>query len=332
MSEATNFSRMNLNVTYCTYFDSKFASRGIALIQSLRRYGDLNEVIILALDDKVEAILQTVDLGKHTVINWSDLTRFEPRLPGAVSERTKMESYFTATPVFVKYASALSPQSDYTVYLDGDLFFFNDPYLVFEQIAGADVGIIPHAYKWPNKQRLAKYGTFNVGWVGFRNTSNGQRVINWWVERCLEWCNDKPEGGKYADQGYLDWFYLLTADVQIMKHKGLNFAPWNSAAVKVRWHDGSIFVDRVPLVFFHFHGLRFFKNRWIFGEHQYFALASTALRKLVYVPYIENLMAIQRQIGTPAGALGRKAPRELPGGAAVRLLVLKLLNQTYKQN
>ena len=48
----------------------------------------------------------------------------------------------------------------------------------------------------------ASYGTYNVGILGFRNDAAGRACLQWWRERCLEWCYDRVEAGKYADQKY----------------------------------------------------------------------------------------------------------------------------------
>ena len=66
--------------------------------------------------------------------------------------------------------------AEWVTYLDGDLFFFVSPAIIYEELEDASVAIIPHRYP-PKLARLRKFGTYNVGWVGARNDSDGAAVI-----------------------------------------------------------------------------------------------------------------------------------------------------------
>ena len=47
---------------YCTYFDSGYLSRGLALIESLRSHGDDSPVWVLALDDATRTYLDAANI------------------------------------------------------------------------------------------------------------------------------------------------------------------------------------------------------------------------------------------------------------------------------
>jgi hypothetical protein len=173
-------------------------------------------------------------------------------------------------------------------------------------MADAAVGIIEHKYPNLLRKRLAKYGNYNVGWVGVRKSQDGLTCLNWWAEKCLEWCSDKPEPGRYADQGYLDQFPGRFNGVKVLKSQGFNLAPWNSQGTKITSVDNSLVIStsRERLVFFHFHGLKAFGKRFATSHLNYLGLTSKSLISNVYIPYAKSLIkheALVRAAGVIVG-------------------------------
>lgn len=283
---------------YCTYFDSGYLSRGLALISSLRKQGDDSPIYVLALDVTTSTFLQQQAAHNVFVLSIEELEREEPELLKLKSQRSRMEYYFTCTPLLIRYVmNKQNIPSGLAIYLDGDLFFFDDPQLVINAMADSSVGIIEHRYPDSLANKLAKYGRFNVGWVGFRDDKAGREVLDWYSSQTLAWCSDKPEDGKYADQGYLDWFPEFRG-VKVLTSAGFNLAPWNVNRHEMGMTESDpgtyrVIVDGQPLVFFHFHGLRKVGTRFATGELTYGARLKKLLKKLVYQPYVNILNAIE---------------------------------------
>ena len=53
-------------------------------------------------------------------------------------------------------------------------------------------------------------------------------------ERCIEWCFDRVEDGKFADQEYLDDWPQVHEDVVVLERPGVGMAPWNFIEVSDR--------------------------------------------------------------------------------------------------
>jgi len=302
---------------YCTYFDSGYLSRGLMLIESLRRHGDDAPVWVLALDDETRQYLEAAALPGVNVLTIEDIEDAEPQLPPLKALRSRMEYYFTSTPLLVRWV--MDRQSDpetVVVYLDADLFFFDQPSRVFDALGDGSVGIIEHGYPARLAKRLAKYGRFNVGWVGIRADPKGRACVDWWASNTLDWCSDTPDGGRYADQGYLDQFPDRFPGVVILPSRGFNLAPWNTSAARLRDSADGVLVNGDPLIFFHFHGLRRVRSWYVSSQLIYRAPMRSVLRDSVYRPYVTGLAAADRRV-----AGGVAVPPSKKRGTGIRGLV-----------
>lgn len=299
--------RMQRPRAYCTYFDGGYLSRGLALIDSLRAHGDNSPMWVLALDDDVISYFRENPAKNVHIATLEDLENAEPALSGLRGSRTVMEYYFTCTPQLARFVmEKYSDPATTTIYLDADLYFFDSPGLVLDAMGDASVGIIEHRYPRPLAKRLAQYGQFNVGWVGFKADGLGRACLEWWAVRCLEWCYDRPEDGKYADQGYLDSFPQFKG-VRILQPLGLNLAPWNTRGRRLEYttENGVVIDGSDRLVFFHFHGLRRASRWYVTSQLVYGARLTPTLRKHVYEPYLTRLESTITSVLT---AIGPKPP------------------------
>jgi hypothetical protein len=289
---------------YCTYFDSGYLSRGLALIESLRAHGDDAPVWVLALDDTAKRYLDEAAIPGVTAITIADIEAAEPELAPLKTQRSRMEYYFTATPLLMRWVMdrAASPDT-VVIYLDADLYFFDDPSLVLDALGDGAIGIIEHRYPPALAASLAKYGRFNVGWVGIRADDRGRACVDWWSASTIEWCSDTPSEGRYADQGYLDSFPSLFDGVVVLPSLGMNLAPWNTGGVTLSVDDaGRVLAGADPLVFFHFHGLRRVRDWFVSSQLIYRAPMSRVLRERVYAVYVRALAAQDAVVASAIGA------------------------------
>jgi hypothetical protein len=283
-----------LNRVYCTYFDHNYLSRGLALHRSLQRHAPNSRLWVLCLSAECHTILVALDLPGIVPVRLADFEAADPELAATRADRSIVEYYFTCSPAWMLYVLAREADAEWVTYLDGDLYFFASPEVVYEELKDAAVAIIPHRYA-PNLEKRRSFGTYNVGWVGARNDSDGVAVIKWWRERCIEWCHDYVDGDRYADQGYLDSFSLQSSRVKAVENIGANLAPWNIANYRIDVRDGQVMVDATPLVFFHFQGLRKGLRWFIFNSHRIFGASFSALtRDHIYRPYVEELLAVEK--------------------------------------
>lgn len=305
---------MSKNHSYVTYFDSGYLARGLTLIESLRRHGDSSDVWMLCLDSDAYSFVSSLSDKSIHALTIEDIEDFEPRLLPLKTSRSRMEYYFTCTPLLMQYVQAKSPQNHTVIYVDADLYFFQDPLAALNELGTGSVGIIEHRYPSFLAKRLAKYGKYNVGWVAFTKDKNGQECLNWYADKCIEWCHDTPEPGRYADQGYLDSFALLHQGVVSLPDIGMNMAPWNTRGHSVTSNPtpgGAPLIDgTTPLTFFHFHGIKPRGSWFVTSQLVYFSPMHKSIRELVYRPYLEALEHNTKLVAqSPLVSARKVAPR-----------------------
>ena len=271
---------------FCTLFDSGFLSRGLALYSSLQTHCQNFHLYIFAFDDLCFDILTKLSLPNVTVI---PLKEFEdPELLKIKSSRSRGEYCWTSTPSTILYCIEKF-NLDHCTYLDADIFFFDTPDKVLEKFLASDnsVLITPHYYTPVYDQSKAS-GVYCVQFMPFKNNADGLTVLRWWREQCLEWCFARVEDGKFGDQKYLDVWPEKFKGVYVEPNIGVGLAPWNVQQVKLSKHGNLLKTENdLPVVFYHFHGLKFYKNKEapMFGWYY----LNQKIKELIYKPYFQCL-------------------------------------------
>jgi hypothetical protein len=248
---------------FVTLFDSKFLPMGMALHSSLMSHAQPFHLWILCMDELVENQLRSLSLSNVTLIPLDDAETKE--LLEVKPGRTAGEYCWTMTSFTPQFVFERDPNVERVTYLDADLFFFDDPKILLDEFSqsGKHVLITDHAFA-PEYYRLRNRGRFCVQFMTFRKTPEGEKVMNWWQDRCIEWCYARLENGKFGDQMYLDnWPSQFGAEVHILSQTDRTLAPWNVAYVF------GVKRSTVTPVFFHFHGFRIISNNKILFYRRY---------------------------------------------------------------
>ncbi len=304
---------------YCTYFDHRYLSRGLVLHESLRGFGAGSTLWVLCLSEECESALRRLSIPGLRVVPLRELEAFDPELAATRSTRSTVEYYFTCSPCLPRFVLAQAPEVEELCYVDADLCFFSDPELLFAELADSAVGITPHRFTPAAQASHGRFGRYNVGLVYFRRDEDGLACLQWWRERCIEWCYDRLEGDRYADQKYLERFPELFRRVTSLAHPGANLAPWNIGACLVGGTPEAPTVDGRPVLFCHFQGFRELSpGRYDSNLGSYGARLSEAARRNLFEPYARRLQAREnelRQLGL-AGAGESSARRRASGWRA----------------
>lgn len=152
---------------------------------------------------------------------------------------------------------ALQQGAQKVVWCDPDLMFFNDPNILFDQIAARTVLLSPHyrsfrpSVEEHNFGKNFTEGMFQAGFLGVGHQA--REVLDWWAECCL-WNMRKDEShGLWVDQKYLDFVPVLWPDTRILRHFGCNLAEWNRHECRRQLtSDGTIVNETDRVLFIHF--------------------------------------------------------------------------------
>jgi hypothetical protein len=299
---------------FCTLFDSNYLTRAIAMHRSLLEHCPDFRLTAFCFDERAERLLAELALPNLETVSLAELEAHDPQLLSTKPDRTAVEYCWTATPALPRYMLDADPGIDEITYIDADLLFFADPEPIFEEMGDDSVLIVPHRYAPPYRHLEKLSGTYNVEWLTFKRDDRSLACLNWWHERCIEWCYFRYEDGKLGDQLYLNSFGGLFDGVHSLRHPGGGLAPWNARAYDVRRRGDRVMVDDDPLLFFHFHGLRWREG----GRHTLFPSEysmSRRAKQLLYDPYIRALDSALAEVqrlepGFDGGLLERRPPRE----------------------
>lgn len=264
--------------SYCTLFDSYYLTRGLTMYNSLAKYEKDFCLYIFAFDDLAYEILDKLALPHTVIIPMRDFEN--ERLLAIKQNRSRGEYCWTCSSFSVLYVLQHYEVSEVT-YLDADLYFYGSPEILLDEFhnSGKSVMITRHRYT-PEYDQSATSGIYCVQFMTFKNDDDGLRVLNWWADRCEKWCYARFEDGKFGDQKYLDDWLTRFDCVHELQHLGGGVAPWNVQQYKVA--NGPK-VDGVPVVFYHFHGLKWLTDS-DFNVSDY--RLQDEVKQILYRPYL----------------------------------------------
>lgn len=286
-----------MTYNFCTLFDSNYLTRGLALHESMVKYIPDFKLFIFAFDDRSHKILTKMKLKNTVVIS---LKEFEyPRLLEVKPTRSVAEYCWTSTSSTVLYVLDRFGVDNCT-YIDADICFYSSPEPIFTEMGDNSILLTEHRYS-PRYNKEVKSGRYCVQFVTFKNDERGRKALTWWRDRCLEWCYDRYEDGKFGDQLYLDDWTERFEGVHVMQHLGGGLAAWNVQQYDFVEINGKLTGKELSsgqqfdVIFYHYHYLRFFKGGKI-------ELGRRVLTKNVldifYKPYILTLDRLKREINT----------------------------------
>lgn len=197
-----------------------------------------------------------MEVPKNPNCSFNYLTDLKSNLAEKIKKKYQNDQLrWSLKPVYVQHL--LEQGYDQVIYVDNDIFFYSSPDFLFEKLKLSDFILTPHFYKAnPDTEQNwleANYrvGLYNAGFFGANK--NSLPILNWWAECCLYNVKKSYWRGLYDDQKYLDLIPVIFKKVEIIKHRGCNFAGWNCDEAELKKdHSNQLIIQEDPLIFIHF--------------------------------------------------------------------------------
>lgn len=260
------------NSVFCMVVSRTRLIQAIACFLSLYKNMDNFKVYILCVDEKCYEFLKEINSDKIVLLTIAELNR-EDLL--AIKASRKLNQYcWTLKPGFIKHIFTLDDSINRVTYIDSDLFFYQNPNVIFENQPDASVLLssgeifLPMYSKEFNQTMQTLTGNFNSGFISFKKDINGLQCVNWWDKMCVDSCTSNPEDNKFGDQKYLDDMPFLFNNVYEITTQGINIGHWNYLKYKFTVSNDNVMVNNNKLIFYHFSGFRIISKYDIRQVHE----------------------------------------------------------------
>lgn len=307
---------------FCTIFDSNYLDKGLVLYDSMCKHIVDFKLYVLAFDDACYQILKNENYKNMIVISLKDFETSE--LLKVKKERTRAEYCWTCSSWSIKYVLDTYKENICT-YIDADMMFFSNPKSIFEEMRNNDcsVIIVPHRFETEEEEKKAHdtVGSYCVQFNTFVNDNNGKKALEWWAEKCLEWCYYTLPGTTewYGDQKYLNVFPEMFEGIYICNHFGVGLAPWNAKLVDLYSKD-EIVVKKTkqvfPIVIYHYESVNYLTKHIINVSSE---AGTKDFNKTVYDPYVFAIVEKRCYLKNKYGFVFKQTHRELTNNLFLRL-------------
>lgn len=292
-----------MDLIFCTLFDSNYIDKGLVLYHSMIEHISCFKLYVLAFDKLCEKILKEENLDKLVVVSMDDFETED--LLKVKKQRTKAEYCWTCSPWIIKYVLEKYGEDSCT-YIDADMMFFSTPEPVIRDMINnkKSILIVPHRFETKEEEQKVhnEVGSYCVEFNTFFNDVNGRKALNWWAEKCIEWCYYSIPGTTewYGDQKYLNVFPIKFDGVRICEHIGVGLAPWNSKLVEeVESNNNKVILrdknnkKEYPLIIYHFENVGFVSKHIL---HASSGKLSKKLHSKIYDVYIDRIIKQRMEI------------------------------------
>lgn len=269
-------------MNFITYFDSNYRHKGWVCHHTLYKYlGNKLKFYVLCLDDGVyKTALSKANQGVIP-LRISDIEEYYPALLSVKPHRSTKEYYATMTPIYPRYIFDKFGD-DLLFYTDADIAFWSNPSEMMSVIGDRSLMVVDHGIEPPRSKVR-----FNVGILSYRNDPHCKEFLEWWTDRCMEWCEWKTmPDGRCADQGYLNIIHDEPSrfkNTLECPHPGINMGPWNIGKYLITQDGGAPVINgKWNLICYHYHEFK------ITGPNSYYPTGwkhTESDKRIVYDPY-----------------------------------------------
>ena len=221
-------------------------------------------------------------------------------------------------------------ESGRVVYLDPDIEVTDSLQPVDDLIAEHGIVLIPHLTapipddgEKPSETDILIAGVYNLGFIGVGRGGAADRMLTWWAGWLRDHCTVDPARGYFVDQRWMDLVPGMFPELHVLRDHGYDVAYWNVHARELSERDGRVWIDGVPLRFYHYSGFDPEKPHALSKHQTRIRLSDQPVLARMCASYAEKLISaghrdarswpyryVRLGDGTPIGPMIRIAYRD----------------------
>ncbi len=272
-----------------TLSDKKYLDQGYLMYQSLLQHSGDFVLYYLCLDEETWNFFQ----NKHSVIPIHYMAIDSNDLEIHRRTHTWEQHCWCLASYFLEWLR--DREVGDLLYIDADLYFYDDVHLIFQEAEAESIGIITHRFM---EERERRTGNYNVGVIYFKDDSAGSDCLRWWRDQVLagersEWFETH---GTCGDQKFLELFIPMFKKVKVIDELVGHAAPWN---VHVQEYDGKHITWRgvkQRFVFYHFSHFNLHEGSYRTNRHGEWHPEEVAWARKLYDDYYQLILQLKPEI------------------------------------
>jgi hypothetical protein len=244
---------MRIAFTICT---NNYLPQAFSLKESFLKTHPSDQFIIILVDKliKLDGIIP-VDLNNDII----EITGIEPTVESLASKYSIIELSTAVKPAVFLWLLKNKISASAFIYLDPDLYFYGSLGFMDKFPSTSRAFLTPHILEpitdgssEPTENLFLKYGIYNLGFIYLKNDPAIEEFLLWWKDHTYSRGFNNPTAGQFVDQLPLNLAPVFFDYFHVLKHYGMNVAPWNFQERIFSEQQEGLTVNGDPLVFIHF--------------------------------------------------------------------------------
>jgi glycosyltransferase involved in cell wall biosynthesis len=240
----------------CTIIAKNYLSMARVLAESLHRFHPNAPFFVLLLDSPTGYFLPENEDFRRVLISELGISNLE----GFLFKYSILEASTAVKPYLLRHLfKTCSIQK--LLYLDPDIQLLSSLDTLSIFLNESNILLTPHLTtplpndgSHPTDHAILQAGTYNLGFLGLRDSEVTRTFLDWWSEKLYHECIISFERNLFVDQRWMDLVPGLFDGVRICRDPGYNIAYWNLHERHVTSKNGEYSVNGKPAYFFHFSG------------------------------------------------------------------------------
>jgi len=244
-----------------------YLPQAVTCLKSINDTSKNKELMLFLIDVsskdrlQIENYLQKFGLHKTKIVLYDDLISDSKIFKCAFNYFSALEICTLAKISAAKYILKKNRENKINIiYCDTDIYFFNEPKLVYPNDETVMV-LTPHNIILErNVEEIFerfKMGWLNAGFFFIKSGHRAEKIIDWLEYTVSNFGFDAAEHTLFVDQLSISALpCVFPLETYISGDKRLNVAYWNLSERNIRYSNDCFYVGNKKLSFFHFSGLQ----------------------------------------------------------------------------